>query len=92
MELKFMRRKEAEPVDNRPVISIVKPSADRGLTSEEVRERFDAGYDNCDIAPPTKTIKDIILSNVLLISTWCFSSLPCVLFLLAHGITSPLWV
>ncbi|MGE4354590.1 MAG: HAD-IC family P-type ATPase, partial [Oscillospiraceae bacterium] len=64
MGLKFMSRQEAEPVDDRPAVPIAYPHPDRGLTAEQVRERFDAGYDNCDIAPPTKTVKEIILSNV----------------------------
>ena len=35
-----------------------------GLTSAEVRERFDAGKYNKPIEPPSKSIKQIVLSNV----------------------------
>ena len=40
-------------------------SADRGLTTEEVQLRFRQGYSNAPVEPPTKTTKQVILSNLL---------------------------
>ena len=36
-----------------------------GLTEEQVRERIRAGYVNTPVEPPTKTVRQIVLSNVL---------------------------
>ena len=37
----------------------------RGLSAEEVEERRRQGLDNCEINPPTKTVGDILKSNIL---------------------------
>ena len=37
----------------------------KGLTQKEVEERIDLGLVNYDDGPKTKTIKEIILSNIL---------------------------
>ena len=63
MELKFFKKPESEP-ETRPQIPVVYADPATGLGEREVAERFEAGYDNREIAPPTKTVKEIILSNV----------------------------
>lgn len=45
-------------------IERIHASADRGLTTEEVKLRFAAGYANTPVEPPTKTTKQIVLSNL----------------------------
>ncbi len=63
MELKHLRRPAPEPTDARPEIPVICPDPRQGLNDREVEERRAGGYDNCEIAPPTKTVKEIILSN-----------------------------
>ena len=63
MELRFLHRQPEEPADERPDIPIVRPDPRQGLSAGQVEERRAAGYDNCEIAPPTKTVKEIILTN-----------------------------
>ncbi len=65
MDLKFLHKNKVEPVLVRKDIPIIKKSADLGLSEEEAQLRFDGGYDNCDINPPTKTIKEIFLTNII---------------------------
>lgn len=63
MELKFLQKKQSEPEDTRPHIPVAMADSEYGLNSQQVAERFEAGYDNREIAPPTKTVKEIILTN-----------------------------
>ncbi|MGI6028711.1 MAG: cation-translocating P-type ATPase [Candidatus Heteroscillospira sp.] len=63
MELKFLKRPKPEPEHIRPDIPIAQPSPEMGLSSAQVEERMAAGYDNRAVEPPTKTVKEIILSN-----------------------------
>ena len=46
-------------------IERIDAAPDRGLTTEEVALRVKAGYANTPVEPPTKTTKQIILSNLL---------------------------
>ena len=46
-----------------PIQRIAAPHT-RGLSAAEVRERLDKGYANLPVASPTKTVRQIILSNV----------------------------
>ena len=64
MRFSLNRKPEAAEEQPRPQIPVVYADPARGLSESEVTERFAAGYDNRDIAPPTKTVKEIILSNV----------------------------
>jgi cation-transporting ATPase E len=64
MELKFLKKTEPE-APPRPQIPVAPVSPGKGLTQAQVEERVAAGYDNCEVAPPTKTVKQIILSNVI---------------------------
>lgn len=63
--MKFFRKKEAEPVIMRERIKVVHALYTEGLTQTQVDERTGAGYANDDIAPPTKTVGQIIRSNVI---------------------------
>ena len=49
---------------SKPDIKRIYASADRGLTTEEVQLRFQAGYANTPVEPPTKTTKQILQSNL----------------------------
>ena len=46
-------------------INRVSPEYDRGLTSAQVNERMAGGWDNKPVESPTKTVKQIIYSNVV---------------------------
>ena len=63
----FMAEKKqdgiAEREVNRP--GIFAPDPHVGLTSKMADERMICGLDNREIEPPTKTVKQIILSNTL---------------------------
>ena len=53
-------------VQDQPKVDIerIQASVDRGLTTEEVKLRFAAGYANTPVEPPTKTTRQIIQSNL----------------------------
>lgn len=59
--MEFKRKNE---VFMRSRITRVDSDYDRGLTSLQVRERLSGGWDNRPVESPTKTIKQIITSNV----------------------------
>src|SRR5574344_326885 len=40
------------------------PDIQYGLNDEQVRQRFEGGYVNYPVDPPSKTVKEIIFSNV----------------------------
>ena len=62
MALSFLKKKE-EP-DLRPKLDVVCASPAEGLTSAQAEERLRLGYANTPVAPPGKTVKQIILSNI----------------------------
>ena len=91
MRFSLNRKPEAAEEQPRPQIPVVYADPARGLSESEVTERFAAGYDNRDIAPPTKTVKEIILSNVFTYLILSFSSSRPASYWSAHGITSHSW-
>jgi cation-transporting ATPase E len=42
----------------------LEPDHDQGLTSAQARERFENGYDNVNLEPPTKIVGQIVRDNV----------------------------
>lgn len=73
-----MRRKpEEEP--RQVLIDVICADPAEGLTSGQVRERERAGYLNTPVNPPSKSVKQIILSNV-------FTYFNLVFFILAAAI------
>ena len=42
----------------------IKADFDTGLTSEQVRQRFDEGLDNQPVEAPSKTVKEILYDNI----------------------------
>jgi cation-transporting ATPase E len=63
-------------IPERPELPVVFASAETGLSTAQVQERVSAGFRNEAIEPPTKTTRQIILTNV-------FSFFNIVFFLLA---------
>ena len=59
-----MEFKSKKEVFARSRITRVNPEYDKGLTSMQVRERLAGGWDNRPVESPTKTVKQIITSNV----------------------------
>ena len=56
-------RKKAEEAP-KAAVPAVQASPDRGLSEEEVRVRTEAGLANTPVEPPSKTVGQIVLSNV----------------------------
>jgi len=57
------------------------PDKTVGLTAEQVESRIRTGYDNAPVEPPSKTIKEIILSNVLTYFNLIFAVIAVLLIL-----------
>ncbi len=75
--MKFPSGKKALPeIPARKPLDVVCAEAQYGLSAAEVQRRVDYGYVNTPVMPPTKTVKQIILSNLL-------TYFNCIFFLLA---------
>lgn len=62
-----MKKKQAqikETIKPRREIAPITPDAAVGLTSAQVHARMENGYDNAPVEPPSKSTKEIVLSNV----------------------------
>ncbi|MCF0146366.1 MAG: HAD-IC family P-type ATPase [Eubacterium sp.] len=57
------------------------PDPYQGLTREQVQERIRQGWDNRAVAPPSKSVKDIIKSNVLTYFNIIFLIISILLFM-----------
>ncbi len=62
MQIKFWKKKETAP--QRPEIAVAFTDPEQGLSAAQAAERAEAGYANTPVAPPGKTVKQIILSNI----------------------------
>ncbi len=60
-----MRIGAPEPETPRAEIPVILPPPGVGLTSEQVRERTEAGLSNVPVEPPTRTVGQIVRSNLL---------------------------
>lgn len=58
-------KRQQEQLVSRGEITRYEPDADVGLTAEQVRAHFDAGWYNETMDSCTKSVRDIILSNTL---------------------------
>lgn len=56
---------QAEPLHKRRPTTRYQADVRKGLTSEQVSEYRENGWDNCSVQPPSKTTKEIIKSNLL---------------------------
>lgn len=65
--MKKRMKKQKEVSENeqirKPIIRI-EPSADQGLTHEQVQIRTESGWANTPVDPPSKSVKEIVTSNV----------------------------
>ena len=50
--------------DLRKPVSRIETTADTGLTQAQVKERMEKGWSNAPVDSPSKTTKEIIISNV----------------------------
>ena len=57
-----MKKKSAEPARLR--VQVAEPTPEYGLTLAQVAERTAAGCANLPVEPPTRTVGQIVLSNV----------------------------
>lgn len=53
----------------------INADADKGLTSQQAEERREAGYDNKPADPPSKSVRDIVTSNVFTYFNFIFAIL-----------------
>ena len=67
--------KKRTPEVKRPKLPIALVDPEVGLTNEQVEERRRLGYTNAPLEPPTKTVKQIILGNLLTYFNLIFSLL-----------------
>ena len=58
-------KRQQEQLVSRGEITRYEPDADAGLTAEQVRAHFDAGWYNETMDSCTKSVRDIVLSNTL---------------------------
>lgn len=65
MTLRLPAKKKSEPVIQLERIEVFCPSPDAGLTSQQAAHRLNNGYGNTAIEPPTKTVGQIIKTNLL---------------------------
>lgn len=63
----MLKRRKTESVEETPKVSLprINASASHGLTSTEASQRVMSGYANTPVDPPTKTIGQIVKSNIL---------------------------
>lgn len=59
---KYKKTKENE-IKRQPIERIF-ASSEQGLTKEQAADRMEKGWDNAPVDPPSKTIEEIIISNV----------------------------
>ncbi len=57
-------------------VAVFAAPPDTGLSSAQARERMEAGWSNAPVEPPSKTVSEIIISNV-------FTYFNCIFFILA---------
>ena len=57
--------KKRAPVMKRPALPIAVVDSEVGLTNGQVEERHRLGYTNAPLEPPTKTVRQIVLGNLL---------------------------
>lgn len=58
------KNQHREPEQARKRIQPLKTDPTCGLTASQVRERVENGYTNAPIEPPTKTVKQILFTNI----------------------------
>lgn len=64
LNIAFWKRKQPEVLPPRKKIEELCASPEQGLTSAQAAERLENGYGNEPVEPPTKTVGEIIRSNV----------------------------
>ena len=65
MTLKKKKSSTPAPVElKQREIAIITPDITTGLTSTQVNERLKHGYDNAPVEPPSKSVNEIIVSNI----------------------------
>ena len=65
MAKSFLKRKPVEPeMPARRDVPVFSADPEQGLTSQQARERADAGWLNLPVEPPGKTVKQIVYDNV----------------------------
>lgn len=64
LNMKKQKTPELNLPERKPVHRY-KPVIDQGLTTDQVNEHLAGGWDNSPVEPPSKSVKEIILSNVI---------------------------
>ncbi|MGI6006289.1 MAG: cation-translocating P-type ATPase [Ruminococcus sp.] len=80
IQLKKLQKEQPVQISRKPVERI-QASPETGLTSAQVKERVQSGYANTPVDPPSKTIKEIILGNLLTYFNLVFAVIAVLLIL-----------
>lgn len=80
IQLKKLKKEQPAVVSRTPVERI-EADVNTGLTKAQVRERMENGYGNAPVDPPSKTIKEIILGNLLTYFNLVFAVIAALLIL-----------
>ena len=64
MKVSAMKHKEIVPVRTVPVPEVLETDPGTGLTAQQVEQRIQAGCVNTPVEPPSKTVGQIIASNI----------------------------
>ena len=72
-----------KPVE-RKEITRVEASPEKGLTSEQVRERVESGYANLPVNPSSKSVGSIIAENVFTYFNLIFTILAVILIMVGQ--------
>ncbi len=59
-----MRKEPKEPTIIRKPVERIEPAPDRGLSEAQAAQRMERGFSNAPVDPPSKTVKEIVTSNV----------------------------
>ncbi|MGI6010899.1 MAG: cation-translocating P-type ATPase [Ruminococcus sp.] len=80
--ISFKKEKKEQPVHiSRKPIDRIAADPKTGLTSAQVNERVQSGYANTPVDPPSKTIKEIVLGNLLTYFNLVFAVIAVLLIL-----------
>ena len=86
----FSKKEAAAP--QRTEIAVLEPAPDAGLTSEEASARSESGWANLPVEPPTRTVGQIVRSNVFTYFNAIFALFAAALISVRSPITNVLFM
>ena len=86
----FANKKDAAP--RRTEIAVLETASETGLTAEEASARLEAGWDNRPVEPPTRTVGQIVRSNVFTYFNAIFAVFAAALIAVHSPVTNVLFL